>query len=292
VGRSIWEWVVTDNRLEYDQPNPLNVVLGLAVNFEYTQSAQKLAGFQSWLDQQIEAGILHTVNGDPVFNGYIDSAWKAGKRRALTELHKLDPKKYGPIGDSSGPFGYTLLSPVERADLELLFARDYAVLKGVTDDMSYKMGEVLSRGLSEGLGPRQIAAKLSGVMGSSMVRSETVARTEIIRSHHQSLWRQYKEADIEGITIRVEWSAAGDNRMCAQCAWLDGRTFLLDDMKDSIPLHPNCRCVIIPIINPASEGLPEYEDTGGNWEEYYSKTIKPQARELEKEMKAVAKAVV
>jgi len=89
-----------------------------------------------------------------------------------------------------------------------------------------------------------------------------IARTEMIRAHHRGNYRQYEKAGIEGVRFIVEWRATAGSRTCKQCASLDGQTFVLEDMRDAIPVHPNCRCCMIPVIDPSGKkGTPTMGET-------------------------------
>jgi len=46
--------------------------------------------------------------------------------------------------------------------------------------------------------------------------------------------------------VRAEWKTAGYN-VCPDCSAMEGRIFSLDEIESMIPLHPNCRCVALPI---------------------------------------------
>ena len=82
----------------------------------------------------------------------------------------------------------------------------------------------------------------------AVLRSRIIARTEIIRAHHLATINTYREARIEGVKVKAEWSTAGDDRVCPDCADMEGRVFTLDEISTLIPLHPQCRCVALPIL--------------------------------------------
>ena len=101
-------------------------------------------------------------------------------------------------------------------------------------------------------------------------RSEMVARSEVVRSANGGAKLAYKQAGIK----ELEWLDTGDKRTCAFCKKLDGRRISIDgtflkvgesveitDENGKIqrykntyepvefpPLHPNCRCTVIPVI--------------------------------------------
>ena len=70
---------------------------------------------------------------------------------------------------------------------------------------------------------------------------KTVARTELQRASNLGQMALYRKADIQ--TLR--WQAA---EPCDECAEYDDQTYPIDDVPEGgPPLHPNCRCVMIPV---------------------------------------------
>jgi SPP1 gp7 family putative phage head morphogenesis protein len=100
-------------------------------------------------------------------------------------------------------------------------------------------------------------------------RAEILARTETIRAHHAANMGEYRAAGALGITVLAEHLTAGDDRVCPQCAPLQGKRYELDEAEYMIPVHPQCRCVAIPYI-PEDEDEPE--EVGGVpvWEDLKS----------------------
>ena len=78
-------------------------------------------------------------------------------------------------------------------------------------------------------------------------RAEMMARTEIIRAHHQATIQEYQNWAVEGVVIKAEVSTAGDNRVCDQCdAVAAGGPYTLDVAMNIIPVHVSCRCIALP----------------------------------------------
>lgn len=102
-------------------------------------------------------------------------------------------------------------------------------------------------------------------------RIEMIARSEMIRSSNAGAMMAYKRQGIE----EIEWLDTDDERTCIFCNHLDGqrrpigKAFLalgevleVEDEEGNLkryknnyetvmypPLHPNCRCTVIPVIN-------------------------------------------
>ena len=109
------------------------------------------------------------------------------------------------------------------------------------------MGRILSDGLIKGEGPAKIARSLTdNIKKMTRTRANVIARTEIIHAHAEGQLDSFQRLNIEEVSAMVEWSTAGDDRVCEQCLSLEGETFTIEEARGQIPLHPNCRCAWMP----------------------------------------------
>jgi HK97 family phage portal protein len=130
--------------------------------------------------------------------------------------------------------------------------RVFEMAKLITKESNEKLGAVLSQAVSDGLSIPK-ASKLVGEMFDNFgYRSERIARTEIIRASNFATEEAFKES---GVVEGKEWLATIDERTGELDAALDGAVAKLgNDFKaggESVPyppLHPNCRCTLIPVI--------------------------------------------
>ena len=72
-------------------------------------------------------------------------------------------------------------------------------------------------------------------------RSNMIARTETSEAMSEGSINTYKMAGIQ----KLQWFTAGD--ACEQCLAFDGSTYPVNDTSGLQPLHPNCRCVWVPV---------------------------------------------
>jgi len=79
---------------------------------------------------------------------------------------------------------------------------------------------------------------------ANKVRAQMVARTETIAASVEGNLRGYETAGVE----TAEFYTAEDGRTCDICAPLHGREYAVKETHGMIPLHPQCRCVFLPII--------------------------------------------
>lgn len=85
-------------------------------------------------------------------------------------------------------------------------------------------------------------------------RASTIARTETLRAAHMGqleVWRAAAERGlIDPNTTRRVWVTTDDDRICEECASLDGESIEFEgqfasgegNVSETPPIHPNCRC--------------------------------------------------
>lgn len=113
---------------------------------------------------------------------------------------------------------------------------------------------LINEGLEEGLSVPQIRNSITDKFEDiSRVQSSRITRTEVIRASNMGNLDAYKQSQIvEG----KQWLTAADpdpecEVYAGETAGLDENFYQATEFQDGDPpLHPNCRCVIIPIVNP------------------------------------------
>lgn len=84
-------------------------------------------------------------------------------------------------------------------------------------------------------------------------RLEMIARTEILRASNMGAMQIY-EANRD-VLRGWEFIATKDERTCKKCGPLDGKKFTFRQNRYQPPLHPNCRCSLLPVL--IDEGVSE-----------------------------------
>jgi len=258
-------------------PNRLvfSAALPEARAYAFQTTSRKVESFLAWMDEMVEDEILQVTTrtgGRPGIDShwsdvYVRQAYQRGVDRAQTELGKVGYEI--PDAGIEGLFN----QPVHADRLGVLFTRTFHDLKGITGGMSNQIARVLTQGMAEGKNPLEIARILNrtikggkglppiqvrgGATMSPLQRAKTLARTEIIRAHHVATIAEYERAGIDGVKVQAEWGTAGDDRVCEQCASLEGTIYTLDEIRALIPAHPNCRCVALPVLPDEGEAAPD-----------------------------------
>lgn len=247
--------------------------------FNFPRTSDKVDGFMNWLRRQIDKGLLETSEFQRVgqslegawTNVFIQDSYKRGLIRARSELRKGGYAV--PSIEESGGVEALFGSPFHVDRVGALYTRVFNELRGITTIMENQISEILSQGLIDGNNPNLLARKLVAAIDGTGIgsldlpisyisprtgkvvsyvmpakqRAQTLARTETVRAHHLANIQEYKNWRVEGVTVIAEFVTAGDDRVCAECAGYDGNQYTLEQAELMIPVHPNCRCVVIPI---------------------------------------------
>jgi SPP1 gp7 family putative phage head morphogenesis protein len=107
----------------------------------------------------------------------------------------------------------------------------------------------IAAAIESGASNERLAGEISENYAFSDQRAETVARTESAKADVAGNLNAYRES---GQVEAKRWLAAPD--CCDECQDLDGETVDIDedfpgDAGDGPPLHPNCRCDVLPVLS-------------------------------------------
>jgi SPP1 gp7 family putative phage head morphogenesis protein len=93
----------------------------------------------------------------------------------------------------------------------------------------------------------QAGKEIEKIFNVQAYQSKRLVETEITRIQAQAM---KNIAKILG--TKVMWSATFENT-CEECAELDSEIFDIDKVP-AIPVHPNCRCLLLPVVGRGGEG--------------------------------------
>lgn len=220
--------------------------------FEFRTDAGKLVAFNEWLKQAIEASIFSVPPGTPAdrpwMAEYIESSYRRGQINAFIESRKQDLLQDG-LGELEQFLRSSFGQPERMSKVLLLATRTLEELRGVTAQMAADMNRILSQGMIDGSSALQIASEMvERIDGTSLSRALTIARTELIHAHSEGQLDSYEQLGIEELGLKVEWSTAGDDRVCPICSERSGEVLSIDEARGIIPIHPNCRCAWVPAV--------------------------------------------
>lgn len=229
--------------------------------FEFTRADEKVDAFMDWLEDEAQDGILEIQRGTPIesaaqdawCNVYIDTSYQRGIRQAGEEIRR------GGIQIDRTFIADAFNRHIHADRAGLIYTRTLEELKNVTDDMASSIRDELTRGMLEGKGPLDMAAKIKDrVKKVGLYRARLIARTETIAAHAEATLNTYQEAGLEGVHVLAEWNTAGEGvKVCEICLDLERQTranpIPIAEARGMIPAHPNCRCSWIPLVKDTSE---------------------------------------
>lgn len=171
---------------------------------------------------------------------------------------------------------------------------DYPWSGAMFSDRLWQDKERLGRNLRVGLtqsmilgeGIPQITDRINKGIDTARYNAERVARTETKRVTYCAHDDVYKDTGVE--EIRYRCANGGDSRTCQYCRADNGKVFKRGE-EPTLPRHPNCRCVYIPVVSDTFEDNELNELTGSvRGAENYEKWREAEAKKQE-EVKPVEK---
>lgn len=231
--------------------------------FRFATDDEKIEAFMAWLRRQERRGILEVIDRDE--NTFIRSAYSKGVEHADAALNAEGVQF--PEQDLQAVFN----QPVHRESVQFLFTRNFQELQGITDAMNQQISRELADGFAQGHSPTKISRNITDrVDAVGKTRSTVMARTEVIRAHSEGTLNRFEQAGVDEVTVKAEWSTAGDTRVCPICLALEGNVFTVqeartdtfefsagEDQPPSLsgtypvrpPAHPQCRCAFLPVVS-------------------------------------------
>lgn len=171
---------------------------------------------------------------------------------------------------------------------------DYPWSGAMFSDRLWQDKERLGRNLRVGLtqsmilgeGIPQITDRINKGIDTARYNAERVARTETKRVTYCAHDDVYKDTGVEELKYRC--ANGGDSRTCQYCRADNGKVFKRGE-EPTLPRHPNCRCVYIPVVSDTFEDNELNELTGSvRGAENYEKWREAEAKKQE-EVKIVEK---
>lgn len=241
--------------LEVQDDDPLNVYRGKWWAGKYITSAYK-KGMTRAVDEMKKAKIPGYANIQPILTEAPELYGTADYAEGLTLKRPVKGRTPdGVPAEVAARFN----APIHAERVAMLYGRTFEAMQGLTDTMKSSLSGLLAQGMVDGRNPIEIARDINKALDIGEARSKVIARTEIIRAHHVGAMMTYKEAGVRGVKTMAELVTVSGNvgnfeemNVCPHCQELQEQTaaepMTLDEMLPLIPVHPNCRCVAIPVI--------------------------------------------
>lgn len=114
-----------------------------------------------------------------------------------------------------------------------------------TSDLANRVKRDVEKALIQGHSPEKLARQIKKDFGSSAYEAKRVIVTETAKAVSAAQDEIYQSS---GVVNQVMWDATLDGDTAEEDAALDGQTWDVNEPHPTPPLHPNCRCCLIPIV--------------------------------------------
>lgn len=110
----------------------------------------------------------------------------------------------------------------------------------------------ITKGIYQGKSAKKISKNISDRLDASMKDIERVVRTESKHARNEASAQAYIDMGYEWYMFSSHTEGKSSNRTCERCREINEEKYRFDKRvvgENFPPLHPNCRCTIIPIMN-------------------------------------------
>lgn len=214
-------------------------------------NSDRVAAFRRWFNDAVDRGLVEPIPREEILSGrhftapHVDNGYTKGIRWANARSRDAG------ITVDDAEIAAIVRRPPHAESLRTLYTRTFENTQSVGEHSKETVNRMLAEGLEEGLNPRTIGDRLTAELRDIQHRrGRTLARTEVMN------------AFVEGNATRLEEFGVGHANIatfnpCPVCAaYRAAGPHTLNDVRDAIPLHPNCVCALIP-ASPSDDPLTE-----------------------------------
>ncbi len=216
----------------------------------------KVQQFKQWLKTRVESDMFMAASGQ-LDEGYWETFVREGYRKGAGRAFDDVNRGKRAIATTEEDFAFfrgtkeqflreSFAQPVAIDKVKLLAERTLTDLQGVGQSLATSLTRELAEGLVQGMNPREIARRMSRNLDIGKRRAQQIARTEIIRAHAEGALDSLEKLGVDRVGVMVEWSTAGDDRVCPLCEPMEGVVLRVSEARGMIPRHTQCRCTPIP----------------------------------------------
>jgi len=216
----------------------------------HTTDAEKLEEFDDWYKQTVEETLLQNkqeqANNDWIYF-YLALAYDAGVRNATVGANGED------YLDVALPIFRSMPSVQEdrRNTLALLTTRTRGVLVAIGAALGASLLDSLSKGMLSKSSIEDIRQQmLEEAKAIEKKRANAMVESEVIRAHAEAQLDAFQNSGVTDLKILVEWTTAGDNRVCPLCEAKAGTVYTVEQARGLIPYHVNCVTGSTQIVTP------------------------------------------
>lgn len=198
-----------------------------------------LERFLKWLKKRLEIGGIEKTT-----EGFIQQSYERGINNGIKATVK--PAEASAL-ESSGWLKRVLRGRTTVDRLKILRTQAAQKIKSLNEFLTSKVVDSITEGMINGEHPSVIARTIVKELPEvTKTQATRIVRTEVIRAHAEGALDSMEALGVESIGVLVEWSTAGDGKVCPKCRPLEGIIIPIARAHGMFPRHPNCRCTPIP----------------------------------------------
>ena len=199
-----------------------------------------------------------TKNWKVGLSGNVEGAMELGIEDGIRQLEAMEHPDFAGISDKARRARIVkTFATIDKAAVDFLANYQLNLLGEVSTELAAGIKRTITQGVLTGKIIPDVARDIGRVVKdkdafkkagktvfkTAQRRATLIARTETLRAHNEGRKVFYREVGI----AKVKWMTAHDDRLCNECASLDGKVFKMDEVPGP-PKHPNCRCTVIAVI--------------------------------------------
>lgn len=258
----------------------VNALKNVSRRYEYQVDANWLQQASFFIQQLIYGELLDSQTGEYSqrfwMNLYIEQQYGRGTEQAIQSAHNLASiAVVGPETSQlvrSVDYESVLFSPGYITRVGLVKGRVFEEMKGLSDEMRSSLSSSLARGMTDGLGVREIKKDIlenvfgphyrEGKNGGDKYRAERIARTEINNTYRTAYWAESDELNDtvwkgSGFVTRLLWFSALSPTTRINHARRHGRVYTSTECRDFYSRGSeaiNCLCNQVEVLVDKKSG--------------------------------------
>lgn len=157
--------------------------------YSYDISTERYDSINDFIERLLRNELLDSISGQRpqnwFYQSYLSSAYNDAIRDTIQSSKNMaDPKVVGDeIAMMVRQLDADAFNPQQVQSLGLVYSRVFNEMKGLTDSMKVDLSETLTRGMSSGLGIREITQDIAKRVGVGFSRAQRISRTEILGAY-------------------------------------------------------------------------------------------------------------
>ncbi len=197
-----------------------------------------------WFEQMEDIAEQYAITQETIDVDAAANIWNESLAPLITEIYEGAYDLVAEGGELSP--AHRQLEGLDPAALEWIATRSLSLAQMVNGTTKEELRKALATGFEEGESIPQLTERIKKYYRNGYEKRATmVARTEVIAASNEGAIQSYEN---EGV-IRTEFYASLDERICEECEGLHGTVFPISGTHGVIPVHPDCRCTWIPLLD-------------------------------------------